>query len=216
MPVVAWLVGIVVVVAIVLLVVVTRRRDRERTEALGRVAETMGFSFEPRAEVGTLRARGDSPLFERGHSKRVKNLMAGRLSDSDLLVFDYQYTIGSGKNQNTVVQTVVMFPGAKGGFPDLQMSPENVFHRIGQAFGYQDIDFESSPEFSKRYLVRGGDEAGIRTALYPEAVSYFAAHEGWTVEVKAGTVVAYRGGLRAKAEEMRAFVDAARDALLHL
>lgn len=205
-PVMAWLLGIAAVLLVVFIVVVSRRRERERTEALRREAETAGLRFEPKAEVGAVTSLGDVQLFSRGHSKRVKNLMTGELDEQRVAVFDYQYTTGSGKNQHTSAQTVILLPAAKPSLPDLQMAPENPLYKIAEVFGYQDIDIDSSPEFSRRYILRGRDEAAIRAALYPGATSYFGEHEGWTVEVKSGTVAIYRANHRAKAEDLRTFI----------
>jgi hypothetical protein len=201
-PALALLLGTIVVLFIVVNVV-SRRKERQRTEALGRVAEAAGLTFAPKADLATVRSLGDVQLFARGHSKRVTNLMTGRLDDLQMAVFDYQYSVGSGKSRRTTDQTVVLLPSLKGSLPDLQMAPENPLLKIAEAFGYQDIDIESSPEFSRRYVVRGADEAAIRAALYPGATSYFAAHEGWTVEVQNGTVGIYRADRRPKAEDMR-------------
>jgi len=204
-PALIFFVGLLVLMAIV--VIVTRRRERERTEALRRVAETAGLAFEPSANIDAIRSLGDVQLFARGHSKRVTNLMTGRLGDQQMAVFDYQYTIGSGKGQRNTMQTVVLLPSAKGSLPDLQMAPENPLIKLIEAFGYQDIDIESAPEFSRRYILRGADEAAIRAALSPGATSYFAEHEGWTVEVQSGTVAIYRADTRPKPEDMRTFIE---------
>ena len=205
MPPAVWLIGTIVVLFVVV-VVVSRRYERARTEALGRVAETAGLAFQPKADITAIRSLGDVQLFSRGHSKQVTNLMAGSLGDQQVAVFDYQYTTGSGKNKHAHEQTVVLLPSVKGSLPDLQMMPETPLFRIAEAFGFQDIDIDSSPEFSRRYVVRGADEAAIRAALYPGATSYFGAHEGWTVEVQAGTVGIYRAGSRAKPGDMMTFI----------
>jgi hypothetical protein len=204
-PALVWFVGLLVLMMVV--IIVTSRKERERTEALRRVAETAGLAFQPKADVAAIRSLGDVQLFARGHSKRATNLMAGRLGDQPVAVFDYQYTVGSGKRQLTTMQTVVVLPSAKSSLPDLQMAPENPLNRIAEAFGYQDIDIESSPEFSRRYILRGADEAAIRAALYPRATSYFAGHEGWSIEAQSGTVGIYRGDSRPKPEDMRTFID---------
>ena len=158
-----------IVVVIVVAVVVTWRMERARTEALRRVAETAGLSFAPKADLDVVRSLGDVQLFGRGHSKRVTNLMTGRLGDQQVAVFDYGYSTGSGKSRNNTSQTVVLLPSVKRSLPDLQMAPENPITRMAEVLGYQDIDIESSPEFSRRYIVRGPDEAAIRAALYPGA-----------------------------------------------
>jgi hypothetical protein len=200
------------VVVMIVVVIVMWRKERERTEALRGVAEAAGLAFEPKAEVSAVRALGDVQLFARGHSKGVTNLMTGRLGDQQVAVFDYQYTIGSGKAKRTTMQTVVLLPSAKRSLPDLQMAPENPLTRIAEAFGYQDIDIDSSPEFSRCYILRGPDEAAIRAALSPGAMSYFSEHEGWTVEVQSGTVGIYRNDSRPKAVDMRTFIEDARSA----
>lgn len=214
-PSILWILAVGVVLFVVLHLV-KRRKERERSEALGRLAETVGLSFQPVADLDAVRSLGRVQLFERGHSKRVTNLMTGRMRDRQVAVFDYRYTVGYGKNRRTSEQTVVVLPSAKRSLPDLQMAPENPLTRIAEVFGYQDIDIESSPEFSRRYIVRGANEEAIRLALYPGATTYFAAHEGWTVETQSGNVGVYRANARPKPEEMREFIEsalAAADAL---
>lgn len=201
-------VGIIIVLVIVLLVA-QRRRERERTEALRRVAETAGLTFEPRGELESLRSRGDLQLFAHGHSKRATNVMTGRLDDQEVIVFDYRFTTGSGKHQHTTTETIVMLPGANHALPDLRMAPESPLTKVWEAFGYQDIDIDSSPEFSRQYVLKGANEEAIRTALYPKATSYFGEHAGWTVEIRSGTIAVYRGARRPKAEDMRPFIDEA-------
>ena len=180
--------------------------EKKRTEALRLACQTMGFSFEEKGDLDQLRSFGDLPLFDHGHSKRARNLMTGRTADRDVKLFDYQYTIGSGKNSHTHHQTVALYPDGGRGLPDFVLSPENVFHKIGQAFGYQDIDFEQSPEFSAHYLLRGADEAAIRTAFTTDAIAFFAQHHRWNVEVRSGHVAVYRSGQRCKPPEAPAYL----------
>ena len=142
--------------------------------------------------------------------------MTGRVGDDHLAVFDYRYSTGSGKNQRTRSQTVVLLPSATRSLPDLQMAPENPVTRLAEKFGFQDIDIDSSPEFSRRYVVRGKDEQAIRAALAARATSYFAAHEGWTVEVRSGTLAIYREDRRPKPQDLRAFIEEACTAARNL
>lgn len=217
---VPWLAGLgalaLLAVIIVYSIVYSRRKQRERTEAMERVCIEMGFVFEPRADVDLLTSLGDLPLYTRGHSRRAKNMMTGRVGTDAVKVVEFQYTTGGGQHQHTSKQTVAVFPQATRSLPDLQLAPENVFHKLGQVFGYQDIDFESNPDFSGRYLVRGPDETAIRAALYPETLSFFAEHEGWTVEIRSGTVGIYRAGQRSKPEDVRTFLEEAREVLRSL
>jgi carbonic anhydrase len=204
-PALVFFVGLLIVIAVG--AVFIWRKEKERTEALRGVAQAVGLTFKPTAGLAEVRALGDVQLFARGHSRAVTNLMTGRLGDQQAAVFDYSFTIGAGKGRYTTSQTVVLLPSAKGSLPDLQMAPENPLIKIAEAFGYQDIDIESAPEFSRRYILRGADEAAIRAALHPGATSYFAGHEGWTVELQSGTVGIYRADIRPKPADMRTFIE---------
>jgi hypothetical protein len=63
---------------------------------------------------------------------------------------------------------VISFQSSLLSLPEFELRSENMFHKIGKAFGCQDINFESHPEFSKRYLLRGADEEAVRTFFTPE------------------------------------------------
>jgi len=180
--------------------------ERKRTEAMLATCQAMGFTFEEKGDVDALCSWADLPVFGRGHSKRAKNVMTGRTAERDVKVLDYQYTVGGGKNSHTYSQTLALFPGGGPGVPDFSLEPENFLHKIGEVFGYQDIDFDSNPEFSGAYLLRGPDEAAIRTAITSDIQGYFAQQPGWHVEVRSGNVGIYRSGKRCKPEETPAFL----------
>jgi hypothetical protein len=206
--------AVVAVLALIAgIVVVVNRLERQRTEALVAACQGMGLVFEPEGDLDALRAQGDLPLYNHGHSKKLKNVMSGQVRDRDVRFFDYQYTTGGGKNSHTWMQTVALFPRAGERLPELLLAPENLFHKIGQVFGYQDIDFDSSPEFSSHYLLRGPDEMAIRSAFSVDALSFFGQHQDWHVEVKDRTVAIYRAGKRCKPEDAPTFLAEAQDVL---
>lgn len=195
------------------IIAVTVRVERQRTEALSTAAQTMGFTFEPAGDLEALKTLGDLPLYGHGHSKKVANVMTGQAGERDVKLFDYKYTTGSGKNSHTWSQTVALFPRAGEGLPDLLLSPENVFHKIGAVFGYQDIDFDTSPDFSSHYLLRGPDEMAIRSAFGADALNFFGQQRGWHVEIAAGNVGIYRSGKRCKPEDLRTWFEETRSVL---
>ena len=208
-----WLFGVALVALVAGMIVFTRARARRRAEALERVCVGMGFAFEPKGDLDQLKALGDLPLFNHGGSRRARNIMTGRVAEDAVKVIDYQYTTGGGEHRKTVTQTIALFPGGAHASPDLQLSPQNVFHKIGKAFGYQDIDFESNREFSSRYLLRGRDETAIRAALHPDTLDFFAQQPGWSVEVRSGSVVVYRAKRQYQPDTVSAFLEEAHAVL---
>ena len=195
------------------IIALVARYERKRAEELAAVGQAMGFTFEPDGDLEVMKGFGDLPLYGHGHSKRVKCVMTGQAGERDVKLFDYKYTTGSGKNSHTWSQTVALFPRAAEGLPDLLLSPENIFHKIGAVFGYQDIDFDTSPDFSSHYLLRGPDEMAIRSVFGADALNFFGQQRGWHVEIAGGNVGIYRSDKRCKPEDLRTYLEETQSVL---
>jgi len=208
------LIPFVLIAAILALIggiyVLSMQMEKARIEALTAASQAMGFTFEPDGDLEVMKGFGDLPLYGHGHSKQVRNVMSGKAGERDLKLFDYRYITGGGKSSHTWTQTVALFPQGAQGVPDLVLAPESILHKIGKVFGYQDIDFDSSPDFSSHYLLRGPDEMAIRSAFGAGALMYFGQERGWHVEVASGNVGIYRSDKRCKPEELAAFLEQAR------
>jgi hypothetical protein len=183
--------------------------EKRRREALSRMALRLGFSFTPNSRETPGEAYGTLPLFTRGHSRGARNVVEGVASGHHTRIFDYQYTVGSGKHSSTHRQTVVAFHLAGNSLPEFSMEPEHVFHKIGEAFGYKDIDFAHHPEFSKGYFLRGKDEQAIRTLFQPSLLTLFNRQKGWNVEGGGDRLIVYQWSKRAKPEETGRFLEEA-------
>lgn len=176
---------------------------KRRREAMQALARRTGFTFSEEASCSI----GGLPLFERGRSGRGYNALTGLFDGQSVTLMDYRYTVGSGKNRRTHLQTVALFPDAGRDLPELALLPESLVHKIGQVFGYQDIDFDGDPEFSRRFLLRGADEARIRALFDPDLRAACCRHfDGWTVEVGGGRMLVFRAGRTVDVEEIRAFL----------
>lgn len=198
--------AIIIVAALALgagIIYAVRRAETKRREALATVAATLGFRFTP-GDVAL--PAGSFPFYERGHSQRAYNLLQGESAGQPVSLFDYRYTTSGGRNQTTLHQTVVVFHKGAEGLPDFELSPENLFHKIGQVFGYQDIDFEDDPEFSTAYLLRGRDEAAIQNLFTRTVRAFLSQHPGWTVQVRGGSVLLCRAARRVNPEDIPTFL----------
>lgn len=187
---------------IVWIAVVGRRQERQRRVGMQAAATAMGFRYEEQSELWR---ELELPLFRQGHSQKASSVMTGETAGHPVTVMDYQYTIGHGKNRHTNVQTVTLFHTLGRGLPAFDLAPEHIFHKIGQVFGYQDIDFDSSEEFSKQYLLRGEDESAIRAAFGPTVLAFLTGEPGWSVQVRGEKLAAYRRG-RCEPAQIPAFL----------
>ena len=86
------------------------------------------------------------------------------------------------------------------------MRPENIFDIVGSALGFQDIDFEDHPQFSKTFVLKGNDEPAIREFFDNQLLDFFAGRQGICFECSPGLLIYFRGGKKSKVEELRGFL----------
>src|SRR5438094_8442229 len=180
--------GTMAVIAAFLLV--SKYRQKKRSEALQELSIKIGFAFVgAEASVPHLRTPPDE----------IHNVLRGRAAGFDVLLYDYDYQRGTGRSRDNYSQTVAAFrlPGSP---PQFELQPENFLNKIGSIFGHQDIDFDSNPGFSKRYLLRG-DEQQVRQLFNSRLLLFFEKLEkGWLVEMNGPWLMAYKHEKRVKAE----------------
>lgn len=180
--------------------------ERKRTAQFQRIAAELSFEFFGDNDRGLLAHLADFTLFSQGRSRKMKNLMQGTSSETAVSIFDYRYTVGSGKNSSTHKQTVICFQSDRLNLPNFVLRPERWYHKIGSMFGYQDINFGDFPEFSRKYLLRGDNEQGVRDLFTADVVDFFEQLDGVCAEGHVGKLVVYRAGKRAKPADVRAFL----------
>jgi hypothetical protein len=179
--------------------------EKKRTEALELIAKKLGFSFAKAGRESTQSMHNHFELFSKGHSKKLKNEIWGSNNNNNISIFGYSYRESSGNNSTTYSQTVLSIENSKINLPKFELEPENTLHKIGQVFGYQDIDFESFPVFSKEYLLRGNDEVKIRTLFTTEVISFFEINLNIHIEAQGNTLIFYKPSQRCKPDEINDF-----------
>ena len=199
------IIGILAVVGVIL--VVAHRFEKARSKQFQAVADELGLQFYPNGDTAIQNAIGQLRLFNQGHGRKTRNMLSGRTEDVDIAIFGYRYKTGGGKHQQTHQQTVISFRSPQLSLPEFELRPEHMFHKIGQAFGYKDIDFDSNPVFSKRYILRGQNEAAIRDLFTPEILAFFDVQKGVSIEATNDRLIYYRASKRIKPEKVRSFME---------
>lgn len=62
--------------------------------------------------------------------------------------------------------------------PQFTLGPENLFTRIGEVLGFQDIDFPDDPSFSSAYRLKGWDAAQVQSLFTPQIRQQLTAIPG--------------------------------------
>ena len=175
-----WLIALIIWVLILLgflaLVVYLEKLadylEKKRREALEQVARSLGMSFSAELPEG-IRSRllqAGFELFQRSGA-RFYNSMFKRLNDgTEIAIFDYSWKASRrGRVFWAYCEDLRL--------PHFRLHPEvPLFHDVAKAFGMQDINFENHPDFSRRYLLRGEDEAKIRLRFHPSFLNFLEQH----------------------------------------
>lgn len=177
--------------------------EKKRREELEKTAMEMGLAFFPEGDANLLNHLSRFKLFNRGRGRKMKNLIQGDSGEVKIAIFDYQYTTGSGKNSHTHRLSLAALQSAELNCPDFTMRPEGMFDKLGSAMGFQDIDFETHPEFSKLFVLQSSNEEAIRKYFKPALLEFFETKKGISVEAHPGTMFFHRPGSRMKAEVLK-------------
>lgn len=131
--------------------------EKRRTRLLSLVADELGLESTP--ERPDLLPRLERyAFFQQGRARKLWNVLEGKTDEEDLIVFDYRYTVGSGKNARTHKQTIVLFVSKLLHLPDFELTPRHFWHRFAKLLGKTEVSFADAPEFSRRYVVRGSEK----------------------------------------------------------
>lgn len=156
-------------------IIINRILARKRKEALQRLAADLGLAFLEDAHWWIDHYKF-LEVFKPGHSKRIRVALHGTMRAHDVRFCDYQYTIGSGKNRQVHHAGIVIIHLAAP-FPNVTIVPENLGHKVFDALGGDDIDFESE-EFSRKFWVRSIDRKFAYDLLHPRMMEFLMT-PGW-------------------------------------
>lgn len=193
--------GVIAALAVIC-VAVSVLGDRRRRADLAEVAEQLGLSYAEDGS-GLLAELASLPLFSQGRSKRISSLIHGDTDEVAMGIFDYRYTTGSGKNSHTYRQTVVFFRTPGIDLPQFALKPQSFLHAVGKLFGYQDIDFQSHPKFSKAFVLRGTNETAVRKMFTADLLSFLETKPQISIEGQGRDLIFYRSSKRVKPDQFR-------------
>jgi len=202
-------VGIIVTIfisgVILLIIYIHKRREKKRTLILNALAMEIGLDFLPAQDDELLAKMQVFSLFNKGHRREMKNVMKTKTDNVKMTLFDYAYTTGGGEHSRRHTQTVVAFEHDSLSLPKFTLRPEGLFAKIGAAIGFQDIDFDEHPEFSKSFVLKGEDEPAIRKFFDREKLDFFAQMKESYIETAHSFFIYTRDG-RKKPEQIRKFL----------
>ena len=163
--------------------------EEKRRKAMSVLAEKLGLVFYRGKQRGIIRKYSFIDKFHKGRDRYAYNSLTGKFRGHEVNVFDYHYKTGSGKNtkHHRLSFFLIEIPAV---FPELTIVPEDLFSKIGQAMGYDDIDFESH-EFSRKFCVRSKDKKYAYDVCNAKMIDYLLSNPGLSIEIESNVLTIY-------------------------
>lgn len=174
-----------------------------RSTTMKEVAMELGMNYYESDEEELVHSLAGFKVFQRGRSRRVRNLLSHiePQQGHELCIFDYSIVTGGGKNRSKRHFTIFMVRSSEMNLPLFQLKPKHFFHKVGEYIGWtKDIGFDTHPIFTQNYLLQGNQEIDIRHVFHTDLLDFFSREEGWYLEGFGSDMLFYRENGRAKKE----------------
>ncbi len=162
--------------------------EQKRRQFWQDMALRYGLRYSSQDPFGIPQRYHQFAVFQTGRSRRAYNCLHGDYEGRFVLLFDYRYTTGSGKDKKTRrLSALIMDVGIPCNY--LLIRPESFFDKIGAFLGYDDIDFEFD-EFNRRFHVQG-DKRFAYDICHSKTMDYLLQNERLTWEMSGNHVILY-------------------------
>jgi hypothetical protein len=177
---------------------------KKRREAMLALAARLGLHFDANKNRDLARRYSFLDKLRTGDNRYAFNTLSGSYRDHEVTAFDYHYethsTDSKGHRQTHHHYFSCFLLHLPASFPELVIGREGFFSKMAQAFGYDDIDFESH-EFSRKFCVRSPDKKFAYDVCNARMMEYLLANDDLTIEIE-DDVLALTFGSRLRPERI--------------
>ena len=181
------LVVVIVIALIIAGIVFGMLAAKKRREAFAILAQKHGMSFHPEKDYDLAGEFRFLDALRQGSNRHAYNILYGGYKDQYLQVLDYHYethsTNSKGQRQTHHHHFSFFILTLEKSFPELKITKEGFFSKIGQALGFDDIDFESH-EFSKQFCVRSKNKKFAYDVCNARMIDYLLDNNDMSIEIE--------------------------------
>lgn len=121
----------------------------------------------------------------------LRNQLSYTYGDYHWLLADVEYQesdyYGDQSRHNTVLRIKLPFEA-----PVFKLEKEGLFDRVAHWAGVQDINLSQYPDFSRRFKLRGEEEAAIKDFFHPRLIETLESHPAYHLESNGEALLIYR------------------------
>ncbi|MBU4199458.1 MAG: DUF3137 domain-containing protein [Verrucomicrobia bacterium] len=160
--------------------------ERERRAELLALAGRLSLTYNPDRNPELAVTYDFLNKLRQGDNRYAYDVITGTYQQQPVCCFSYHFethhTNSKGRRTTHHHHLAVIAISLPRSFPELLIGSEGVLSRIAQAFGYDDIDFESH-EFSRQFCVRSPDKKFAYDFCNAPMMEYLLANPDLTLEV---------------------------------
>jgi hypothetical protein len=189
---------IVLITAIIYACIQAVKKRRQEFELFAR---HLKLDFFPKGDNRLGPMLANLEFFKYGDRCQVENLISGQIKLNgkpvSIAIFDYAYTIytrkrteiGFGEGGLSISnddestrfnQTIFVFYDESIDLPGFSLRPENLMDKVANFAGYQDINFDQFPTFSKTYRLNSNQVNDIRDLFQPNLIKFYEINKVFT------------------------------------
>ncbi len=186
-----------------------------RQVRLQNLANEKDYVFNPKVEWDTAYLK-KFHFFEIRPIERKSNTVKGTFKGLNMSweISDVTFNEGDAFSAETFNTTLMVLQLNKQ-IPVFTMEKEGlfekIFDRVMALTGFKDIDFEMYPDFSKRFLITGKEEAKIREFFTDELIRFFENHQIYHIESNGEAIIIFDKIKLARTDETIALINYTND-----
>lgn len=181
------LIFVLFVVLIIVAAIYSSIAAKKRREELVGLAARLGLHFSADKDCSLASRFNFLNQLAQGSNRYAFNILSGEYQQNAVLAFDYHYethsTDSKGRTQTNHHYFSFFILTLPMNFPELKITHEGLLSKIAQAFGYDDIDFESA-EFSKKFCVRSKDKKFAYDICNARMIEYLLVNRDLSIEIE--------------------------------
>ena len=190
MPTIFFLVFIAMVIILVVGGIFAHRKQQERQDALTRLANQLGWQFDPTRNYDHQDEFHQFSAFTVGQRRYAYNTLRGTLMidvvpcPAQMGDYHYETTSGTGKNRRTTTHlfSYLIVETPYNSTHELKIRREQFFDRVASFIGFDDIDFESN-EFSDRFHVKSSSKRFAYDVIHPRMMEFLMTEDPPTIHL---------------------------------
>ena len=174
------------VIIAIIAVIYNAIQAQKRREGLFELSQRLNLSFDPEKDYSVSDRFNFLKELNQGENRYATNVLSGTYQGNKVLAFDYHYATVTHDDKGAHTEDhwfsffIVTIPTV---FPQLTIRREGLFTKIAEAFGYQNIKFESA-EFSKTFCVRSADKKFAYDFCNAKMIEYLLSNRDLNIETE--------------------------------